>query len=355
MIKYSSDVKEESMDINRIKELLNSDSYDFLRTNKHLKDRIMFLTLGGSHAYGTSVENSDVDIRGIAAERANEILGLSEFKQFENRETDTVIYGFMKIVSLMLNCNPNVIEMLGVKPEHIFILNEEGKLLRDNVDLFLSRNAAYSFGGYANQQLRRLQNALSRDEYPHNEKEKHINTVINHMINTFNNKYQDFPDGSIEVYIDKSEKEDFDIEMFLDINLQHYPLRDFKNIYGEMYGTVKNFGKLNHRNKKDDFKLNKHAMHLVRLFLMGIEILEGKGVNTYRENDRELLLDIRNGKYEFNEIFDMVNDYEVKFKYAKDNSPLPDKPNFRKIEELVMNINSSLLKKDSKKMIKYGV
>ena len=62
------------------------------------------------------------------------------------------------------------------------------------------------------------------------------------------------------------------------------------------------------------------------LLIEGTEILEGKGINTYRQNDREFLLDIRHGKYTFEEIFKMVDDYEAKFKYAANNSSLPSKP-----------------------------
>ena len=47
------------MRIEQIKELVASPDYDFLCTNPHLGERIMFLTLGGSHAYGTNVETSD--------------------------------------------------------------------------------------------------------------------------------------------------------------------------------------------------------------------------------------------------------------------------------------------------------
>ena len=46
-------------------ELLKSESYDFIRRNERLGDRIMLLGLGGSYAYGTSNEGSDVDFRGI--------------------------------------------------------------------------------------------------------------------------------------------------------------------------------------------------------------------------------------------------------------------------------------------------
>lgn len=46
--------------------IIASKLYDFLRTNPHLNGQLMFLTIGGSHAYGTNVEGSDVDIRGVA-------------------------------------------------------------------------------------------------------------------------------------------------------------------------------------------------------------------------------------------------------------------------------------------------
>ena len=336
----------------QILEKLDSREYDFLRKDEHLGDNIILLTTGGSHAYGTNVETSDLDIRGITLEREKEVLGLSNFEQFENHATDTTIYGFRKIISLLLNCNPNVIEMLGTKDEHLFILSEEGKLLRDNVDLFLSKKALHSFGGYATAQLRRLQNALARDNYPQEEKEKHILNSINNQMRHLQENYAEFTGDEIKLYIDKSEKVDYDTEIFMDIKLSHYPLRDFKSMYSEMNNIVKDYSKLNSRNKKkDDLHLNKHGMHLVRLLLMGTEILEGKGINTYRESDRDFLLEIRNGKYQkedgsfHQEFFDMVDKLEQRLKYASDNSPLPSKPNFNKIEALVIEISRKRLLK----------
>lgn len=88
---------------------------------------------------------------------------MNHFEQFIDTKTDTVIYGFNKITKLLLSCNPNTIEMLGTKPEHIFYMNDIGKLLRDNAKLFLSQRAIGSFGGYAGQQLNRMLNALARD------------------------------------------------------------------------------------------------------------------------------------------------------------------------------------------------
>lgn len=293
------------MNIQDIKQKLNSKEYDFLRNNEHLGDNIILLTTGGSYAYGTNVESSDLDIRGIATERIEELIGLSSFEQFENKETDTTIYVLNKVIKLMINNNPNIIELLGTRDDHLFICNQYGKLLRDNVSLFLSKKVVHSFGGYATAQLRRLQNALARDSYPQPEKEQHIlNSIKNQMV-SFEDRYKEITKENINLYIDKSEKVDLDSEIFMNVNLKNYPLRDFKNIYSEMSNIVKDYEKLNHRNsKKDELHLNKHALHLIRLLKMGTELLEGKGINTYREKDRSLLLDIRNGKYSYEEIFE---------------------------------------------------
>ena len=80
------------LNLTQIKNKINSTEYDFLRTNHHLGNNIILLTVGGSYAYGTNTENSDLDIRGIAIERKQEILGLSNFEQFIDKATDTTIY-----------------------------------------------------------------------------------------------------------------------------------------------------------------------------------------------------------------------------------------------------------------------
>ena len=320
--------------------VLNNPNYNFLKENIHLGNNIMLLTMSGSIAYGTNIATSDTDVRGITLERPNELLGLDNFDQFENKETDTTIYSFRKIVSLLLNCNPNCIEILATNPEHILIMTEEGKLLRDNIDLFLSQKASNSFSGYATAQLRRLQNALARDSYPQEEKEKHILKSINVQMDHLKKHYKEFTDSEIELYIDNSDKEDYETEIFIKTNMFNgYPLRDFKNIYSEISNIVVDYGKLNKRNKKKDtLHLFKHSLHLIRLLLMGTEILSGKPVTTYRP-EREFLLDIRNEKYTFDEIFEMVDKYEADFLYAKENSPLPMKPDYKKINELTIEIN----------------
>ena len=132
----------------------------------------------------------------------------------------------------------------------------------------------------------------------------------------------------------------------MDISLKHYPLRDFKNVYSEMNNVLKDYDKLNHRNsKKDELHLNKHAMHLIRLLIMGTEILEGKGVHTYREKEIPLLMNIRNSKYSYDEIFKLVDTFDSEFKYASQNTALPDNPDYNKVQELIMEINRKVIEK----------
>jgi predicted nucleotidyltransferase len=334
-----------------IQDIVKQKEYAFLNTDAHLKDKLVFLTFGGSHAYGTATPESDVDIRGCVLNSKADLIGMSDFEQMVEATTDTTIYSFKKLVGLLLNTNPNTIEMLGCKPEHYLMYSPVAQELIDNRNLFLSRRAINSFGSYASQQLRRLQNAVARDALPQAEKEKHILNSIKNTMLTFNDKYQDFDESTIKIYIDKSDKTDLDAEIFIDANLQHYPLRDYKAMFTEMHDVVRVYGRLNHRNrKKDEQHLNKHAMHLVRLFLMELDILEKEEIITYRENDLPLLREIRNGKYMNDdgtyqqEFFELVNDFEQRLEYAANNTSLPANPDYKRVEEFVMSVNERVVK-----------
>lgn len=365
-------------------EILANKDYAFLTENPMLRDNILLLTLAGSHAYGTNVETSDIDVRGMVYNPINSLLSNEEFEQFEDKNTDTVIYGLNKMFKLLLECNPNCIEQLGSKPEHYILLNEDGKKLIENRKVFLSKRAIYTFGGYANAQLRRLQNALARDNYPQVEKEQHIlgsiqsamNSIVGryhtvngellkydfshdngkmvHALREYNEKmknmeaFKNFENGVISLYPDKSDREDMETEIYMDAVISHYPLRDYKNIWNEMNSIVKDYDKLGKRNtKKDDMHLNKHAQHLVRLYFMCIDILEKEEINTYREKEHDLLMSIRNGGYQKpdggyrSEFFELVDDLEKKMHYAAENTSLPDLPDRKTAYEMLVEMNKN--------------
>ena len=342
------------MTIDEIKDkVLFSKEYEFLKTNEHLGDNIILIGLGGSYAYGINNENSDLDVRGCALNTKEEILTNKNFEQFTNDETDTTIYSFNKLISLLSNCNPNVIEMCGLRLEHYLYVHPIGKELINNSHLFLSKRAAYSFGGYASAQLRRLDNKAVR-LVNQEQREKHILNSIVNASHTFSERYFQFDEDSINLYIDKSQQEEYDTEIFMDINLKHYPLRDYKAMWSEMNNIVKDYAKIGKRNKHaiEHGKLGKHMCHLIRLYMMCLDILEKEQIITYREAEHDLLMDIRNGKYldsnnqPISEFYEMVDDYEKRLDYAKLNTNLSDNPDYKKINEFVMSVNERVVRGD---------
>ena len=222
-------------------ELLTQPQYGFLKTDPHLGKHIILLGLAGSYSYGTNNESSDIDVRGVTLNRKSDLIGMTSYDQYTDESTDTVIYTFNKIIRLLLECNPNTCELLGLSEEHYLYLSPIGRELLANRRLFLSKRAIQSFGGYADQQLRRLQNALARDRMASEERERHIYNSVKNAMYEFRERYRISDYGMLKIYIDEAENPEMDTEIFLDAQFSHYPLRDYRNIWGEMNNIVKEY------------------------------------------------------------------------------------------------------------------
>lgn len=335
------------------KALMMTEEYDFLRSHKRLGNRMILLGLGGSYAYGTNNENSDIDFRGITLPLPSDILGLTTFEQYEDAHTDTVIYSFNKIVRLLLECNPNTCEILGLDENQYLIKTKIGQELIDNSHLFLSKRAAKSFGGYAGAQLRRLQNAIARDSMSQLERERHILNSVKNVLEDFQRRYGNAAFGSINLYVDEAVTEGMDTEIFVDADLKRMPLRDYQKMFTALNSVIRDYDKIGKRNKKkDDDHLNKHAMHLIRLFMMAIDILEQGEIRTHRTDDLDLLLKIRAGGFQnedgtFNaEFYRILGEYEKRLEIAVIHSALPDNPDMEKVEAFVECINRKAIEGD---------
>lgn len=326
--------------------LMNSPEYDFIRNDPRLGDRVVLLGVSGSRGYGTNREGSDVDFRGVALNLPSDLIGLTSFEQFEDRATDTVIYSFQKLVGLLLGCNPNTIEILGLDEDQYVIRTAIGQELLDHRGLFLSRRAAASFGHYAEAQLRRLQNAIARGSLPQPTREEHILKSVNHALEDFNRRQPEAYQTDARLYIDRAVTEGMETEIFLDGAFRHFPLRRYNEMMNSLHSVVRDYDRIGKRNhKKDDNHLNKHAMHLVRLFMMGIDILAEGEIRTHRpEEDLKLLRSIRDGSYMQDGVltpafYEIVTEYERRFHEAEKSSRLPENPDMAAVEAFVESVN----------------
>jgi predicted nucleotidyltransferase len=257
---------------------------------------------------------------------------------------------------LLTNANPNTIEILGLRPDHYLKITEIGQMLLDNREIFLSKIVVNSFGGYAHSQLRRLDNKSARAL----NQTEHENHVLNSIMNakySFADRYSNYNDDIFDLYIDKATDENMESEIYADIHLTHYPLRDYLGMWNEMKTVIRDYDKVSKRNKNaiEHNKLTKHAMHLVRLYMMCIDILDKHEIITYRENEHDLLMSIRNNKnfewidenHQPTERFNqLVDDYQRKMEDSAKNTTLPDIPDYNKINELKKVVNRKIIENE---------
>ena len=335
-----------------IKDVIKGKEYDFLQNNTHLGDNTILIGLGGSYAYGMEIDGkSDIDIRGIALNSKEEILLGKDFEQVVDETTDTTIYSFNKIITLLTKLNPNTCELLGLEDWQYLKLHPIAKELLANKKMFLSKVCIHTFGNYANSQLRRMENKAAR-LVGQAQNEEYILRSIQNAEYDFKNRFYPYSDSAIKLYIDKAVHEGYETEIFIDANLDGYPLRDWAGMWNEMKSIVSSYNKIGKRNEKamSHDKLGKHMEHLIRLYMMCIDILEKEEIITYRTDEHDLLMSIRNGEYldsnrqPIAEFYDLLNEYEKRFEYAKNNTSLPDIPNHKEINEFKMYVNERVIK-----------
>lgn len=329
-----------NLDIKKFRELLKkSPMYKELRENEMIKDRIHLLCLSGSHAYGTSRPESDIDIRGIVGlDKIYASDAVKDWGTLELSSTDTVIHSYKKAIMLIMKGNPDILAYVGQEEDDYLYLSKLGRtLVRNHSDLLGALPVYNSFIGYSNAQLRRLQLAeLGRLEDNEFTKETKLNILRNASSNLFAN---------MEGLNSDNCGLDFDIlddnVIFNNLNLSKVSIDDAFELVKHFKNISSSFGTKGKRNtKKTDFKLNKHCMHTIRGILMGIDTLKEGKVTTYRRKDLPLLTSILNGDYmnadgSMNSSFyELLDTLQKKAEYAYKHTVLPEKPDIKKVSEL---------------------
>ena len=115
---------------------------------------LIYKTIVGSQAYGTSIATSDIDYKGIYIQPFDDILSFKYNEQIEEGK-DACFYEIRRFLQLAQSANPTILEMLFMPDECIVQKTTQFEYLKKHRDLFLTKKCRDSFGGYAVAQIQK--------------------------------------------------------------------------------------------------------------------------------------------------------------------------------------------------------
>jgi len=308
-----------------------------------IKQHTVYLARHGSHAYGTSLPESDIDTKGFAVSPKKFVLGFAyNFEQHQSAprkknadgedaspeaaaEEDTAIYDIRKFCRLAANCNPAIIEVLFVEDEDVLQMHPAGRLLRENRDLFLSRKARYSFSGYAISQLKRIEThrgyLLNQPTHKPTRQEYGLGIV---------SKITPDMMGAFDKLAERGEQAHPNVMEMVQQEKRYRAALNRWNQYENWKAT---------RNEKRaalEAKFGydtKHGMHLVRLLRMCREILTDHRVFVRRPDAKELL-GIRLGEWSYDKLVAWAEAQDEEMQALYKASTLRHAPDMEKLNDL---------------------
>ncbi len=286
----------------------NSAVADFWETNLILRVR------AGSRAHGLETPESDEDSRGVCIPDRRHLFGLSQFEQWESPGGDHVVYALAKFARLALAGNPNILETLWTPEDCTLHCDELGERLRSQRALFLSRRAGERFLGYAEEQETRL--------------ERHRRWIAEPPSGA-----PDPTSFGATLIEGRARFPHVDAQRAFDAALKHW--NHYRTWRAERNPAR---AELEKRFGYD----TKHALHLLRLLAIGIELLE-QHVLLVQRPDAEWLRGVRAGKLNYAELQAAVAERKQRLRQAIERSTLPPEPDADAAEALVIEITERFL------------
>lgn len=343
---------------------------EFLKQN----NLILFEAISGSRAYGTDLPTSDVDRRGVFVLPKNDFYGLRYIEQISDEKNDNVYYELGKFVELLSKSNPNMLEMLAMPKDCILVNHPLFNYFKS--EIFLSKQCKQTFAGYAMTQVRKARGLNKKIMNPVDEKRKSIldfcfiiqdygsiplkkwltkNGIeqrkcglvrIPHFQDTyavFYDKKEDLGFKGIEnkptanMISLSSIPEGITPIGYLSFNIHGYQkyCKDYKNYWDwvKKRNEARYENTISHGKNYD----SKNMLHTFRLLDMAEEIAQFGEIRVRRPN-REFLLQIRKGDFEYEDLLKKAEKKieRIEMLYAKSN--LPEKPNLEQINDILVKI-----------------
>ena len=341
-----------------------------------MNDNMLVKHAAGSHAYGTSLPTSDRDFRGIfCAAPVNVRTPFFPMYECEDSdEEDTKFYELSHFMKLCLDCNPNIVETLWVDSSDIVFQTNAYNHLRQHRHELLSSKVAFTFSGYALAQLKRIKghNKWITNPQPIEPPQQvdYVSLVQwfvsgtkmmprDFTLRRFREDFRLIPygndtyglyglcpiamghdtyteDGTLNTTFEGEHHELGTPAAVVKFNKQEYLTAKEKH---EQYWNWKKNRNVARSALEENFGYDtKHAMHLVRLLRMGVEILRDGEVIVKRP-DAEELLSIRAGAWTYEQVVQYAEqmDLDVRENWYKKTS-LPKTPDIKLAAKLLMEV-----------------
>ena len=339
---------------------------------------ILIKAISGSHAYGTAIEGSDTDIKGVFVLPKPLFYGLSYDAQLADQKNDVVFYELARFTHLLLKNNPNLLELLAT-PEDC-MLKKHPIMEAYKPELFLSQKCYHTFSGYALEQIKKARGLNKKMANPVDRKKKtpldFCYILDNHQsipfinwldykkwqqtycglskISHFKNTYALFYDASGEQgykgVIQKASSNDIGLssipknrkaDAILYFNKEGY--QTYCKDYRQYWAWVENRNELRYKDTLEHGKNYdaKNMMHTFRLLDMAEEIATEQRIIVRRPN-REFLLAIRNGQFEYDDLLEKAQRKVLRIEQLFKKSKLPLAPDYQKIEQLLIATRNQL-------------
>lgn len=288
--------------------------------------KLIFEGLFGSHLYGTSTPESDLDLRGVCIPFKQYLL--SPFKNFEQQEfpgEDKVHFALKKFFQLAVDCNPNIVELFFVPQDKSYVWTGDWEFILNNRDKFFSQKARFTFAGYATAQLKRIKLHRSWLLSPPKEEPTRKKYELPDAPYFGMEKTENLIHGPIECIE----------EAWRDYALREKAYHDAR-AYWNNYQNWKQTRNPKRAVIEEKFGYDtKHGMHLYRLLTEAEELLT-YGRITLPRPDAEFLLQIRNGHFSYEELIEIGDNFQNRIDSMDTN--LPKKPNLEEIENVYLTL-----------------
>lgn len=353
------------------------------------KNLIIFEGIVGSHAYGIATEKSDKDIKGVYIQEMKDILRDKYVEQVNDARNDVTFYEITRFLQLLRQNNPNILELLYLPSDCIISCDPLFDLIMKNRDSYLSKTCRYSFGGYAIDQIKKARGLNKKIVSPIDEKRKGVLdfcyvpydqgsilvreylsehgmdqrfcglSSIPHMRYTYGvyyDKVSHLKEKGIQINVNREPFKGIvqDEDLSNDVSLSIIPPgiqpnfimqfnRDAYEIHCREYKEYWNWVEMRNPERFSDNMLNgkgydgKNLAHCHRLLDMAIEIAKEGTVNVRRPN-REKLLSIRKGEYEYDQLIEEAESKILEMNDAFDRCSLPERVDNDLISDLLLRV-----------------